>query len=115
MVCMLVPALVAMKGGDALSVCFNTIAIVFLMEMDNMAFSLGLSERVRARVENAGRVDLNDAEAVALVRMKVVHATLIVALVVYGVLSGADASGECGPCGSEHLRWPRLVEPQGVT
>jgi hypothetical protein len=28
-----VPALVLAKGGDALSVCFNTIAILFLTEV----------------------------------------------------------------------------------
>ena len=28
-----VPALVLVKGGDALSVCFNTIAILFLTEV----------------------------------------------------------------------------------
>ena len=32
-----------------------------------------LSERVRSRVEDVGRVELTDAEAVAFVRTKVVH------------------------------------------
>jgi hypothetical protein len=31
-----VPFLVLVKGGDALSVCFNTIAILFLTEVTNM-------------------------------------------------------------------------------
>ena len=42
-----------------------------------MAFAVGLSERLRSRVETAGRVELSDAEASALVRTKVVHIALI--------------------------------------
>ena len=49
-----VPMLVIFKGGDALSVCLNTVAILFLCDIDNIFFDLVLGERVRARVENAG-------------------------------------------------------------
>ena len=73
-----VPALVLFKGGDALSVCLNTVAILFLCDIDNIAFDLALGERVRARVEDAGRVELGDAEASALARTKAVHVALIV-------------------------------------
>ena len=45
--------------------------------MDNIAFDLALGERVRARVD-AGRVELEDAEASALARTKAVHVALIV-------------------------------------
>ena len=40
---------VVYKGGDAVSVCFNTVAILFLCGIDNIAFEVGLSERLRAR------------------------------------------------------------------
>ena len=83
-----VPVLVLAKGGDALSVCLNTVAILFLCDIDNIAFDLALGERVRARVEDAGRVELDDAEASALARTKAVHVALIVLAVLGAVWSG---------------------------
>jgi hypothetical protein len=70
---MTVPLLVGFKGGDAMSVCFNTVAILFLCEVDNIVFTVGLSERVRARVEGAGRVELGHVAVEALVRTKIAH------------------------------------------
>ena len=75
------PALAVNKGGDALSVCFNTIALLFMCEIDNLAYSQGLSERVRSRVEEAGRVELDDEDVSALTRTKVVHVVMIVVVV----------------------------------
>jgi hypothetical protein len=83
-----VPMLVLLKGGDALSVCLNTIAILFMCDIDNIFFDLALGERVRARVEDAGRVELDDAEASALARTKAVHVALIVLAVLGAVWSG---------------------------
>eukprot|EP01045_Picozoa_sp_COSAG04_P004037 COSAG04_NODE_171_length_21611_cov_4.302808_11_plen_483_part_00 len=83
-----VPQLVLLKGGDALSVCLNTVAILFLCDIDNIAFTLVLGERVRARMENEGRVELGDAEASALARTKAVHVLLLVVAVLGVVWSG---------------------------
>ena len=82
-----VPALVLFKGGDALSVSMNAVAILFLCDIDNMAYDRGLGEEVRMRVEESGRVDLGEAEATALVLTKAVHVGLIVVLVPYLVWS----------------------------
>ena len=73
---------------SALSVCFNAIALLFLCDIDNIAFVLGLSERVRARVEDAGRVELSEVEAAALVRTKSVHVGLIVCCLLVAVSVG---------------------------
>ena len=83
-----VPILVLFKGGDALSVCLNTVAILFLCDIDNIFFELVLGERVRARVEDAGRVELEDGEATALARTKAVHVALLVLAVLGGVWTG---------------------------
>ena len=85
-----VPTLVLFKGGDALNVCLNTVAILFLCDIDNMAFDLVLGERVRARVEDAGRVELQQAEAEALARTKTIHVVLLVLAVLAVVWSGGD-------------------------
>jgi hypothetical protein len=52
-------------------------AILFLCEVDNIAFSLGLGEQVRRRMEAAGRVELVGDEAAILARTKAVHIGLI--------------------------------------
>ena len=87
-----VPILVIIKGGDALSVCLNTVAILFLCDIDNIAFDLALGERVRARVEDAGRVELDDAEAATLARTKAVHVLLLVLAMLVGAQSGQIGS-----------------------
>ena len=62
-----------------------------MCDIDNIFFDLVLGERVRARVEDAGRVELEDAEASALARTKVVHVALLVLAVLGTVWSGSDA------------------------
>ena len=76
-----VPLMLMYKGADTLSICFNTVAILFLCEVDNIAFTLGLSERVRARVVAVGRVELSDNEAKSLVQTKTVHVGLFMVFV----------------------------------
>ena len=76
--------------------CLNTVAILFLCDIDDIAFRLALSERVRARVEVAGRLELNAAEATALARTKAVHIGLIVLAVLAGVWS-SHPSGVFSP------------------
>lgn len=84
---MAVPTLVIYKGADALSICFNTIAVLFLCEIDNITYIILLSERVRSRAEaNGMRVHLNDSEARSLSRTKALHVVLITALVPTAVL-----------------------------
>merc|ERR1712118_330245 len=68
----LVPSLVMILGGDVLRVCFNTVAILFLCEIDNGAYKLGLSKRVRRRMEAAARVELDEDAEATLVRAKAV-------------------------------------------
>ena len=57
-------------------------------QIDNAAYAVGLSERVRTRVEQFGRVQLRDTEAAALVQSKAVHVVLLVVVVLVGVWSG---------------------------
>jgi hypothetical protein len=56
-------------------------------EIDNITYTLFLSERVRSRVEDVGRVELTETEAVALVRTKVVHLVCVVVAVMSAVVS----------------------------
>ena len=52
---------------------------------DNLCYLFGLGERLRARVEDAGRVELTDIEADAMGRSKEAHIVTIVGTVLIGV------------------------------
>jgi hypothetical protein len=82
-----VPILVLYKGGDALSICFNTVAVLFLCEIDNIMLTNGLGEDSRKRVEESGRVELGEKEATDLLRTKAVHVFLIMVFVPAAVRS----------------------------
>ena len=64
-------------AGDALRVCFNTVAILFLMDIDNQTFDFALPEAVRSLVEESGHVELSGAQAAGLARTKPIHIFLI--------------------------------------
>ena len=87
---MAAPILVLYKGADALSVCFNTVAVLFLCEIDNLLYAILLPERERARVEVEGRVELGEAEAAALMRSKAVHVAVLVVAVPCAVVGGGS-------------------------
>ena len=59
-----------------------------MSQIDNAAYAVGLSERVRTRVEEFGRVQPRDTEAAALARSKAVHVVLLVTTVLVSVWSG---------------------------
>jgi len=69
--------LVLTRGADALSISFNTIAVLFLCEVDNVSYYIGLGEHLRARVEDVGRIDLSEAQQQRLTRTKAVHVPII--------------------------------------
>eukprot|EP01046_Picozoa_sp_COSAG06_P055023 COSAG06_NODE_9980_length_1775_cov_38.735680_1_plen_139_part_00 len=73
-----------------MSICFNTVAILFVAEVDNALFVVLLPERVRARIEDRGRVELGDGDAEALARTKLVHTVLILLAVLIPVWLGAS-------------------------
>jgi hypothetical protein len=66
----------------------NTVAVQFLFDIDNMAFEYFLDERIRQRVEQAGRVDLTDKDALSLKRARSSNAFLLPVAVVVAVWSG---------------------------
>jgi hypothetical protein len=66
-----------MLGGDALSVCFNTVAILFLVEIDTVCYA-GLPRRVRERVAEAGRLMLTEDQVASMARSKAVHVCIFV-------------------------------------
>eukprot|EP01051_Picozoa_sp_SAG22_P014419 SAG22_NODE_1748_length_3664_cov_10.806171_4_plen_232_part_00 len=91
--CTCVIALVIFEGSDALNICFNTVALMFMLEIDSTMFHYGLDENTRARVESAGKIELDRAEAQALSYTKALHVVLVVAAVVLGTIVGGVIEG----------------------
>jgi hypothetical protein len=78
--------LVLADGGRVRDVCLNTVAVLFLLEVDNMAFLHGLSERVRMEAEeNAGARHVTNDELRTIDAVKAVCVVLIPCVVIVGV------------------------------
>jgi hypothetical protein len=81
-----VGVLVVFRGGDSLSVCFNTVAILFMAEADNMAYHFGLAEPQKARMETDGRVALTTEDSQRLQQTKMVYLPVIIAGIAIAVM-----------------------------
>jgi len=46
----ILPNLVLERGSNVLDICFNTLAVLFLLDADNLVFTQFLGEETRARV-----------------------------------------------------------------
>ena len=78
-----IPVLILTQGGSALAVCFNTIAVLFITEVDNMSYHLALGEREKERVDAHGHIVLTDEEAQRISRTKLlcISVTMLYTLV----------------------------------
>ena len=83
-------SLVHENGGRVRDICLNTVAVLFLLEVDNMAFLHGLGERTRMEAEEHSGIhehvtehDLQTMDAVKLV------CVLAIPCAVMGGVSGA--------------------------
>ena len=87
--------------------CFNTVAVLFLLEVDNITFHAALCERLRARVEEQGHVQLSDAQADALARTKPVHIVLIMVawLGALGFITYVGFTHQGRPCDQPLAMW----------
>lgn len=80
--------LVTNIGGDALSICLNTIAVLFLFDVDNMAFAYLIDEKLRHKIELDGRVELEDDDTRRLHCIRYAYAILISPAVICSVVGG---------------------------
>ena len=79
------------QGGDAINVCLNAVAVLFLTELDNAMFLFGLSDTLRSEVEGMGKVPINRDERRAFTVLKVFYLIAIPLCVILTVtLSGYE-------------------------
>ena len=55
-------ALILYKGGNALEVCMNTVALLFLLDCDNLFYDGAVPDDVQDDVNKRGRVTLRAAD-----------------------------------------------------
>ena len=80
-----VMALVLSETGNSIAICLNAGAVLFLVEVDNLAFSHGLDEDLRREAEEFGRILLTDTEARILDAIKRVCALGVPGVILGGV------------------------------
>lgn len=72
------------RGGSSLEIFFNTIAFLFILQIDNLIYCQLLSEETKLEVETLGRVTLDGPARVQLRRVRVSYTslTMVVPLVI---------------------------------
>ena len=83
--------LVLNDGGNVKNVCLNTVAVLFLLEVDNMAFLHGLGERTRMEAEEHAGARVTDDDLKTINAVKLVCVLTIPGVVLAGLLLGPHA------------------------
>jgi hypothetical protein len=94
----IVAMLVMHRGSDAISICFNAVAVLFLLDIDVALFQFWIPEKVRQAMEEFGAPTVRDVDAAFLASVKRSHALLdtfwiFVAVWVAGSSGNAMAQG----------------------
>lgn len=66
------PLIWIVHGVTPENVIFNGLSVLFILEADDLLYSIGLGERVRSHVEEFGRISLSSSESKALTVSKAV-------------------------------------------
>ena len=86
--------LIAVCAASCLNICFNTIALVFLLEVDNVLYSVAVPAAAQARLAAAAaRIGLSQAEGDELSRTKIAHFVSVGLFIRFGmgVLGNGDS------------------------
>jgi len=80
--------LVLNDGGNVKNVCLNTVAVLFLLEIDNLAFLHGLGERTRMEAEEMAGARVTEDDLQTMNAAKIVCILGIPGVVLAGLLGG---------------------------
>lgn len=70
---MAIPMLIVVQGSSGVSICLNSVGVLFILEMDNLAYQYGIHEQDRENMETEGGIYLSSGVQASLVRMKNAH------------------------------------------
>eukprot|EP01048_Picozoa_sp_COSAG05_P000126 COSAG05_NODE_3_length_51333_cov_129.132080_26_plen_509_part_00 len=88
----IVAMLIMHRGSDAISICFNALAVLFLLDIDTALFQFWIPERIREEMEEFGMPTLRDIDASYLASVKRSH-TVLVAFWVTAAVKLAGSNG----------------------
>lgn len=82
-----VPWLVLFRGSDSLTICFNTVAVLFVLDVDNMLYGIFLPESTKLYVEDYGaaHIDEGSHEEQLLSVTKRSHVVLVMLSIVVSI------------------------------
>jgi hypothetical protein len=98
-----VPYLVLWRGSAALEICFNAVAVLFLLDLDDEIYLFWIPEETRREMEEDDdriHIEVDEGEVALLSVTKRLHSALVALSVMLGVAVGGLATGE------RHLVWP---------
>ena len=83
-----VPYVLFYRGSDALSLCFNAVAILFVLEIDDVVFAVWIPDATKVRVEKFRNTGLSDVagEERLLTTTKQAHTILLSCAILFPVL-----------------------------
>ena len=105
------------NGADAMSICFNSVAVIFLCEIDEAVYNFVLSHQMRAETTRAGekiRVTLNEDEEQAIFQSRFVLQVSIVVVSRMGLWIMANGTNISAMVGTWFLAFLTFV-PADVT
>ena len=82
-----VSSLVVTQGGDAINVCLNAVAVLFIAELDNAMFEHGIDYSLKEEVQDKGKVPVGPNEANALEILRVYYQLSIPACIIATVMA----------------------------
>ena len=97
----IVAMLVLHRGSDAISICFNGVAVLFLLDVDVYLFEFWVPEKMRERMEEFGAPTVSEDDAQYLAILKRYHAILVAFFIFLAVLqTGAlpSIAESASPC-----------------
>lgn len=71
------PHLIIHHGSDALSVCMNTISLLFILKIDNVVYAAGLREKLRSSLEMRLHQVLSAEDAAKLETVKLIYLLVV--------------------------------------
>ena len=93
------------RGADAVSICFNAVAILFLLDLDDAVASHILPSPIQAYMRKSGQPTLGAEEDMLLATIKPLYTLLAAGFIVGGLVHSAVKGTDSGPWGAWYIPW----------
>jgi hypothetical protein len=84
---LLFPMLVFHRGSDAFNLCMNTVAVLFVLDIDNIIYNHGVPDKISQEFEAHHHLLLDEREHGMLEKTKSVYMIVLPAYLIYTMLT----------------------------